>query len=102
MEALAAESQRVYRALVWEDDALPPFFRSFTPIDELALLEIGSRPVSRPEAAATGELEALRAIPWVFAWTQNRCVLPAWFGAGTTLANHDRDLLRRFYRTWPF
>jgi phosphoenolpyruvate carboxylase len=101
MEQLAADSQRVYRALVWEDPALPPFFRSFTPIDELALLEIGSRPVSRPEAAASGELEALRAIPWVFSWTQNRCLLPSWFGAGTALANQDRDLLRRLYRTWP-
>ena len=65
-----------YRALVWDDPLFPAFFRSFTPVDELALLEIGSRPVSRPEAAATGELEALRAIPWVFAWTQNRCLLP--------------------------
>jgi phosphoenolpyruvate carboxylase len=101
MEELAADSQRVYRALIWEDAALPPFFRSFTPVDELALLEIGSRPVSRPEAAASGELEALRAIPWVFAWTQNRCLLPAWFGAGTALANQDRDLLRRLYRNWP-
>jgi len=101
METLATDSQRTYRALIWEDAALPPFFRSFTPIDELALLEIGSRPVSRPEAAASGELEALRAIPWVFAWTQNRSLLPAWFGAGTALANQDRDLLRRLYRTWP-
>jgi phosphoenolpyruvate carboxylase len=101
MEELAADSQRAYRALIWEDTALPPFFRSFTPIDELALLEIGSRPASRPEAAASGELEALRAIPWVFAWTQNRSLLPSWFGAGTALANQDRDLLRRLYRTWP-
>jgi phosphoenolpyruvate carboxylase len=99
---LADQSQRAYRALVWEDPALPRFFRSFTPIDELALLEIGSRPVSRPEAAQAGELEALRAIPWVFAWTQNRCLLPAWFGAGTALAGHDRDELRLLYRTWPF
>src|SRR5581483_10874756 len=73
---LAARSQRAYHALVWEDPALPPFFRSFTPIDELALLEIGSRPVTRPEAAGSRELEALRAIPWVFAWTQNRTLLP--------------------------
>ena len=102
MDALAADSYRTYRALVWEDDAFPRFFRSFTPIDELALLEIGSRPVSRPEAAATGELEALRAIPWVFAWTQNRCILPAWFGAGTAFAAQDVAELRRLYRGWPF
>ncbi|HEY2936801.1 MAG TPA: phosphoenolpyruvate carboxylase [Gaiellaceae bacterium] len=102
MDSLAAESYRAYRALVWEDEAFPRFFRSFTPIDELALLEIGSRPVSRPEAAAAGELEALRAIPWVFAWTQNRCILPAWFGAGTAFAAQDVAELRRLYRGWPF
>src|SRR5207244_6408415 len=88
MDALADVSYRAYRGLVWEDEAFPRFFRSFTPIDELALLEIGSRPVSRPEAAAAGDLEGLRAIPWVFAWTQNRCILPAWFGA-SALAAHD-------------
>ncbi|MGZ4440837.1 MAG: phosphoenolpyruvate carboxylase, partial [Gaiellaceae bacterium] len=102
MEALAAASHRAYRALVWEDESFPRFFRSFTPIDELALLEIGSRPVSRPEAAAAGELEALRAIPWVFAWTQTRCMLPAWYGAGTALGSVDADELRRLYRGWAF
>jgi phosphoenolpyruvate carboxylase len=80
---LSAAARRAYRALVWDDAAFPRFFRTFTPVDELALLEIGSRPVSRPEAAGTGELTALRAIPWVFAWTQNRCILPAWFGCGS-------------------
>ena len=102
MESLAATALRAYRGLVWEDDDFPRFFRSFTPIDELALLEIGSRPVSRPEAAAAGELEALRAIPWVFSWTQTRCILPAWFGAGTAFASHDLDELRALYRGWPF
>jgi phosphoenolpyruvate carboxylase len=101
MDALSADAYRSYRALVWEDEAFPRFFRHFTPIDELALLEIGSRPVSRPEAAAAGELEALRAIPWVFAWTQNRCILPAWFGAGA-LAAQDVGRLRELYREWPF
>jgi phosphoenolpyruvate carboxylase len=102
MESLAAAALRAYRGLVWEDDDFPRFFRSFTPIDELALLEIGSRPVSRPEAAAAGELEALRAIPWVFSWTQTRCILPAWFGAGAAFATHDLDELRVLYRGWPF
>ena len=91
-----------YRELVWEDEAFPRFFRSFTPVDELALLEIGSRPASRPEAAAAVELEALRAIPWVFAWTQTRCMLPAWYGAGTALGSADADGLRRLYRGWAF
>jgi phosphoenolpyruvate carboxylase len=107
MTALAASSLAAYRALVWEDPAFPPFFRSFTPVDELALLDIGSRPVSRPEAAGHGELEALRAIPWVFAWTQNRCLLPAWYGCGTAFADYGLegerlDWLRRLHREWPF
>jgi phosphoenolpyruvate carboxylase len=107
MAELAETGHRTYRALVWDDAAFPRFFRSFTPVDELALLEIGSRPVSRPEAAASGELQALRAIPWVFAWTQNRCLLPAWYGCGS--AFHSYGLtgprlawLRRLYREWPF
>ncbi|HET7568758.1 MAG TPA: phosphoenolpyruvate carboxylase, partial [Gaiellaceae bacterium] len=102
MDELAAESQRLYRGLVWEEPAFPRFFRSFTPVDELAQLEIGSRPVNRPEAAGSGDLEALRAIPWVFAWTQNRCLLPAWFGAGGALAAADTGELRRLYADWPF
>jgi phosphoenolpyruvate carboxylase len=82
MDELARVAHAAYRGLVWDDPVFPSFFRSFTPVDELALLEIGSRPVSRPETAATGELEALRAIPWVFAWTQNSCLIPAWYGCG--------------------
>ena len=106
LESLADASKRAYRALVWEDDDLPAFFRSFTPVDELALLSIGSRPASRPDAPDRGELAALRAIPWVFAWTQNRCLLPAWYGCGTALAAAIGDgslgELRRLYHDWPF
>ena len=107
MDELAGVAQRAYRGLVWDDPAFPAFFRSFTPVDELALLEIGSRPASRPEAAATGELEALRAIPWVFAWTQNRCLLPAWYGCGAAFHAYGLEgerlaWLRRLYAEWPF
>jgi phosphoenolpyruvate carboxylase len=102
MAVLSERAYRAYRELVWEDEAFPPFFRSFTPVDELALLEIGSRPASRPEAAAAVELEALRAIPWVFAWTQTRCMLPAWYGAGTALGSAPPDELRGLYRGWAF
>jgi len=107
MNALARVAHAAYRGLVWDDPVFPSFFRSFTPVDELALLEIGSRPVSRPEAAATGELEALRAIPWVFAWTQNRCLLPAWYGCGAAFHAYGLDSdrlawLRRLYGEWPF
>ena len=102
MDELAAKSLARYRGFVWENPAFPGFFRDFTPLDELALLEIGSRPVKRPESAGSDELAQLRAIPWVFAWTQNRCLLPAWFGAGTALAGADVAELRRLYREWPF
>ena len=107
MDELAGVAQSAYRALVWEDPSFPAFFRSFTPVDELALLEIGSRPASRPEAAARGELEALRAIPWVFAWTQNRCLLPAWYGCGSAFQAYGLEgerlaWLRRLYAEWPF
>jgi phosphoenolpyruvate carboxylase len=97
---LSEEAHRAYRALVWEDDGFVPFFRQFTPVDELALLQIGSRPARRPE----GEdyLASLRAIPWVFAWTQNRCLLPAWYGCGTAFAAADRRDLKRLYRGWAF
>jgi phosphoenolpyruvate carboxylase len=100
MEALAEDAFAAYRALVWEDGRFPEFFRRFTPIEELALLEIGSRPARRPEG---GELlSSLRAIPWVFAWTQNRCILPAWHGCGTAFAAADVGELRRLYRGWAF
>jgi phosphoenolpyruvate carboxylase len=85
---------------VWEEPGFARFFRAFTPIDELALLQIGSRPARRP--ADEDFLRSLRAIPWVFAWTQNRCVLPAWYGCGTALGAADVDELRRLYRGWAF
>jgi phosphoenolpyruvate carboxylase len=100
MEALSAAAFAAYRGLVWEDERFPEFFRRFTPVEELALFEIGSRPARRPEG---GELLAsLRAIPWIFAWTQNRCILPAWFGCGTAFAAADLADLRRLYRGWAF
>ena len=100
MEALSADAFAAYRGLVWEDERFEEFFRQFTPIEELALFEIGSRPARRPEG---GELlSSLRAIPWVFAWTQNRCILPAWYGCGTAFAGADLGELRRLYRGWAF
>jgi phosphoenolpyruvate carboxylase len=100
LERLSEEAFGAYRGLVWENERFPDFFRSFTPIEELALLEIGSRPARRPEG---GELlHSLRAIPWVFAWTQNRCILPAWYGCGAAFAAADIAELRRLYRGWAF
>jgi phosphoenolpyruvate carboxylase len=100
LASLSALAHDAYRALVWEDPSFPAFFREFTPIDELALLQIGSRPARRPDG---GEyLRSLRAIPWVFAWTQNRCFLPAWYGCGTAFSAADVGRLRRLYREWAF
>ena len=107
MDALSASAHETYRGLVWDDPGFPAFFRAFTPVRELAALPLGSRPVVRPEAAGSDKLSALRAIPWVFAWTQTRCLLPAWYGTGTALHEHGLSggslrRLRRLYRDWPF
>jgi phosphoenolpyruvate carboxylase len=100
LKRLSASAFAVYRGLVWEDERFGAFFREFTPIEELALFEIGSRPARRPEG---GELlSSLRAIPWVFAWTQNRCILPAWYGCGSAFAGADLTELRHLYRSWAF
>jgi phosphoenolpyruvate carboxylase len=99
MPLLADRSRTVFRELV-DDPAFVGFFRAFTPVDELALLNIGSRPARRPEGAEF--LASLRAIPWVFAWTQNRCLLPSWYGCGTAFSDADVRELRRLYGEWPF
>jgi phosphoenolpyruvate carboxylase len=98
--ALSARAFTAYRALIWEDEGFPLFFRDFTPIEELSLLEFGSRPVRRP--GGDTDLHSLRAIPWVFAWTQNRCLLPAWYGCGTAFEEGDIANLRRLVRDWAF
>jgi phosphoenolpyruvate carboxylase len=99
LAALSEPAYRTYRGLV-EDPGFVAFFRSFTPVDELSLLALGSRPERRPDSE--GYLASLRAIPWVFAWTQNRCLVPAWFGCGTAFAGADLAGLRRLYRDWAF
>ena len=100
LDRLSAAAHARYRALVWDDPDFVSFFRAFTPIDELALLEIGSRPVRRSDGGDF--LESLRAIPWVFAWTQNRMLLPAWFGAGTAFEGVSSGDLRALYGRLPF
>jgi phosphoenolpyruvate carboxylase len=97
---LSERAFETYRELVWQDGGFAPFFRSFTPVDELALLEIGSRPARRPDGG--DYLPSLRAIPWVFAWTQNRCLLPAWYGCGTAFSSAEEKELRRLYHGWAF
>ncbi len=99
MERLSERSRERYRALVYDDPEFLRFFGQVAPIAELSQLNIGSRPPSRKGVAG---VESLRAIPWVFAWTQNRLLLPSWYGAGTALAAGDLELQREMWRDWPF
>ncbi|MEP7245230.1 MAG: phosphoenolpyruvate carboxylase [Gammaproteobacteria bacterium] len=80
---IAAASRTAYRKLVHEERDFYNYFRAVTPIDVIERMQIGSRPVHRAER---GTLDSLRAVPWVFAWTQTRHMLPGWFGAGAGLA----------------
>jgi phosphoenolpyruvate carboxylase len=105
MTDLAQRGLAVYRELVHEDDALFRMFRSVTPIDALANARFGSRPAYRPGGKAG--IEGIRAIPWVFGWTQMRLMLPGWLGVGTALGHYAAtanglDLLRRMARRWTF
>jgi phosphoenolpyruvate carboxylase len=103
MEDLSERASTTYRELVYEDLDFLPFFFEASPIGELSLLNMGSRPARRVQ---NREMESLRAIPWVFAWTQNRFLLPSWYGAGSALgayASEDQlNLLREMYQGWPF
>ncbi len=106
MSRLAARSREHYRALVHDNPDLVAFFQEVTPIEEISKLQISSRPARRKSGAK--DLSSLRAIPWVFGWTQSRFLLPSWFGVGTALAAELKDdadqlvLLRRLHQRWPF
>ncbi len=105
MQRLAGRSHKTYRHLV-ELPGFVEFFRQTTPIDEIEHLPIGSRPSRRQRREHT--LESLRAIPWVFAWTQSRVMIPAWYGMGTAFAEFAAadqegwEKLRLMYRDWAF
>jgi phosphoenolpyruvate carboxylase len=106
MERLSATALSAYRTLVYEDQDFVRYFRQATPIDEVAELRIGSRPAKRKGG---GRIEDLRAIPWVFSWTQSRHGLPGWFGLGSALREETRAQgaagrrrLAAMYRSWPF
>ncbi len=103
MRVMADRSAAVYRELVYGDPEFVAFFREATPIDAIARLQLGSRPAKR---TASNQIQDLRAIPWVFSWTQARIILPGWYGLGTALAEAiDRDgvdSLRSMERDWPF
>src|ERR687886_783234 len=106
MEELATRSREHYRALIYEQPDLVDFFHQVTPIQEISQLQISSRPARR---GGKKDISGLRAIPWVFSWTQSRFLLPSWYGVGTALKGFlDEDpeenlkLLRYFYFKWPF
>jgi phosphoenolpyruvate carboxylase len=81
--AFSAEAYRAYRALVYETPGFEIYFRQATPLPEISDLKIGSRPASR---TASTRIEDLRAIPWVFSWSQSRQMLPGWYGFGSAAA----------------
>ncbi|WP_213992532.1 phosphoenolpyruvate carboxylase [Sodalis sp. dw_96] len=103
MDDLSTTSCNMYRGYVRENADFVPYFRSATPEQELGKLPLGSRPAKR---RPNGGVESLRAIPWIFAWTQNRLMLPAWLGAGAALQKAvdegKQDELEAMCRDWPF
>ena len=103
MDEIAADSRAAYRALVHEDDGFYAYFRQATPIDVIERMKIGSRPASR---RAMQGIRDLRAIPWVFAWTQTRAILPGWYGVGTGLEaaieRHGEAPLKEMFSNWMF
>lgn len=103
MDELATLSREKYRRLVYDTPEFVRYFRTCTPEPELGDLNIGSRPARRKKG---GGVETLRAIPWVFAWTQTRLMLPAWYGTGealhTFLEGGREAELRTMYQEWPF
>ena len=108
MDALASSSAAAYRALV-DQPGFADFFRRVTPIEELAGMRLGSRPARRPGDEEASPIGSLRAIPWVFAWSQVRLGLPGWYGLGSALeefrVRHGEAGLARLaslYQTWPF
>jgi phosphoenolpyruvate carboxylase len=105
MEALSAEAYRAYRALVYETEGFERYFWESTVISEIAELNIGSRPASRKKSTAIADL---RAIPWVFSWSQCRLMIPGWYGFGSAVSAwlerrpDGLALLQRMAREWPF
>jgi phosphoenolpyruvate carboxylase len=104
-DELSTASQVAYRHLVYETPGFVEWFRTITPVVELSTMNIGSRPASRTNS---GRIEDLRAIPWVFSWSQCRLMLPGWFGVGTAVSDwvgEDQDrlaALREMHECWPW
>ena len=106
MDEVARKAMDTYRAMI-DDKTWWPWYAQATPIEHISRLPIASRPVSRASGSEV-DFDSLRAIPWVFAWTQARYIVPGWYGSGRSLGeviqeNEDNlAALRRLYKTWPF
>ena len=106
MDELSADAMAAYRDLVYGTEGFKAYFRATTPINEIAELNIGSRPPSRKKS---DRIEDLRAIPWVFSWAQCRVMLPGWYGFGSGVRAFSQrrgpqaqQLLQRMWKEWPF
>ena len=105
MAQLAADGEVAYRALTESTPGFMDYFYESTPVTEIGLLNIGSRPSHRTKSDRA--MSSIRAIPWVFGWAQSRHTLPAWYGIGAALEarcadEKQRALLCEMYREWPF
>jgi phosphoenolpyruvate carboxylase len=103
MDLVADASRETYKRLIYDDPDFVEYFRKATPIDVIERLGISSRPASRSDST---DIQELRAIPWVFAWTQTRLLLPGWygFGAGVSAALEEfgEAELKQLAEDWPF
>ena len=96
LAAFSAAAFKAYRGLVYETPKFEVYFREATPLLEIADLKIGSRPAARKQS---GRIEDLRAIPWVFSWSQARVMLPGWFGFGSAAAAIGVEKLKPLYKS---
>jgi phosphoenolpyruvate carboxylase len=105
MALLSEYGRKSYRNFVYESDAFLPYWQAATPINELSQLRISSRPAKRK---SQGGFAAMRAIPWVFSWMQNRAIIPSWYGIGTafnTFSEEKTDgmkIMQSMYSNWAF
>lgn len=105
IKGISEQAQTKYQDLIFRDPGFLTFFKESTPLPEIGELNIGSRPSKRKNS---DRFEDLRAIPWVFSWTQSRYLLPAWYAAGTGLQSYyqgkeeNLQTLKDMYQAWPF